>query len=96
MHLAHGWPGVRGHCELGANRVGKGTFEPFADDVPVLFLAQHEAVHPAVALAKHLDEQLFHFLPAVIAPEQQVLDGITQFGTRGITELLQRGARGAR
>ena len=50
-------------------------------------------MHPAVALAEHLDEKLFQLLPVVVAPEEKVLDGVAEFGMFGIAELLEGGAR---
>jgi len=39
--------------------------------VPILLALEDEVVHPVVAAAKHFDELVFHFVPVVIAPEEE-------------------------
>src|SRR6516165_7468853 len=64
--------------ERNANRIGEWLLKPRAQHIPILLLAQHKSVHPAIALSQHLDEKIFQFLPAVVTPQQQVLDGVAQ------------------
>ena len=66
----------------------KGPLQPFAQQFPVRLAIEDKAVHPAVAAIEHLDQQVFHLLPAVIAPQQQFFDGRAE-GRAGLIDLPQ-------
>ena len=51
-------------------------------------------MHPAVAVAEHLDELVFDLPPVVVAPEEERFDGRAERGV-GLPDLLERAARGA-
>ena len=52
-----------------ANGLRKGPLQPLAQRLPIRLALQDKAVHPAVAALEHLDQKLFHLLPAVVAPQ---------------------------
>src|SRR3974377_1946718 len=60
------------------NRLGdsmaKRPLQALAQSIPIRFPLQNKGVHPAVALAEHLDELVFEVMPVVIAPEQQIFN----------------------
>ena len=45
-------------------------------------------MHPAVTILEHLDEQGFHLLPVVIAPQKQRLDGCAKIKV-GLVDLTE-------
>ena len=65
-------------CERFTDRIRKGTFQPLAERIPVRLAHEEEVVHPAVAALEHFDQLVFQFLPVVVAPEEQILDGLAQ------------------
>ena len=54
-----------------ANCLHKGALKTLAQGLPIGFAFQHKAVHPEVALFEHFNQQVFHLLPAVVAPQEQ-------------------------
>ena len=54
--------------------MSEGPLQTLAERIPVRLAFEDKAVHPAVAAFEHLDQQIFHLLPAVIAPKQQILN----------------------
>ena len=81
--------------QRGAHGMGKGTLQPLAQGQPIRLALQQKAVHPAVAVLKHFDQQVFHLLPAVVAPEQQSLDRPALSG-EPVWSILLRVSRAAR
>ena len=61
--------------ECGAHSICKRALQTFAERIPIRLTLQHKVVHPAVAALEHFDQQFFHLLPAVVAPQQQLFDG---------------------
>ena len=54
--------------------MSKGPLQPLTEPLPIRLALEDKSVHPAVAAFEHFDQQIFHLLPAVIAPLQQFLD----------------------
>ena len=72
----------------------KGPLQPLAQRLPIRLALEDKAVHPAVAVAEHFDQQLFHLLPVVVAPQQQFFDGRAE-GRVCLGRFSQRFAGGA-
>ncbi len=61
--------------DRGAHPMRKRPLETLPKRVPIRLALQNKVPHPAVAALEHLNQQLFHLLPAVVAPQQQLFDG---------------------
>ena len=83
--------------ECVAHGIRKGPFQPLAERLPIRLALQYKSVHPAVAAFEHLDQQVFHLLPAVIAPQKQFLNSLAE-SRAGLVDLFSelRGLRGDR
>ena len=50
--------------------MSKRSLQTLAERIPIRLTLQYKVVHPAVSALEHFDQQLFHLLPTVVAPQQ--------------------------
>ena len=82
-------------AELGERLVdsmGEGALQVGAQRIPVGRLAEDEVMHPPMTLGEHINKQIFDFLPIVIAPLEELLDGSA--GGRASSANLAKGGSG--
>ena len=93
---AHDLPFLFRIAALGCIRRGtcERHFQTLSQLIPVLAARQNKGMHPAVALAEHVHQQLLHLLPVVVAPLQERFSSRAHRRT-GIADFLERTASGA-
>ena len=87
---AHDLPFLFGITANGCirRRTRKRHFQALAQLIPVLAAGQNKGMHPAVAFAEHVHQQLLHLLPVVVAPQEERFSCCTH-GRAGNSDFLK-------